>query len=275
MDVVGGPTLSTFLGDAAPALDGKTLAHFYVGVLEIDAIANGQSVKLGSSAAPYQMDLLAYQNGSADWMTQTSVPKQTYSQLRYVVDLSSTQAVFADGSSMPVQISTAATRSLSGMGASTVTAADTAYANAVDITIAAPFTVDSTSSVNADFNLSESLTENQNSILMRPTLSAATGAGQISGTVVNASGQAVQGATVVAFGSNGAAVNSATTDANGAFGIHALGADTYQLRIYNTYTNAAGYASTASGHSSITQTVDGPSISLTSGATVSAGTISD
>ncbi len=124
MDVVGGPTTRTYLGDAPPMLFGKTLAHFYVGVREIDAIANGQSVMLGSSATPLQMDLLAYQNGSTDWMTQTNVPGQAYSQLRYVLDLNSTQAVFTDGTSVSVAFSGGGSRSSSGMGSSTTTTAD-------------------------------------------------------------------------------------------------------------------------------------------------------
>ncbi|HEY9179176.1 MAG TPA: DUF4382 domain-containing protein, partial [Candidatus Baltobacteraceae bacterium] len=103
LDVIGGPalfsTLNTLLGDAAPVVGGKPLAHFYIGVREIDAIVNGQTVVLGSASTPYQMDLLQYQNGSTAWMTQTSIPMQTYTQLRYVIDIPSTQAIFADGTS--------------------------------------------------------------------------------------------------------------------------------------------------------------------------------
>jgi len=273
MDVVGGPTTRTYLGDAPPMLFGKTLAHFYVGVREIDAIANGQSVTLGSSATPLQMDLLAYQNGSADWMTQTNVPAQSYSQLRYVLDLNSTQAVFTDGTSVPVAFSGAGSRSSSGMGASTTTTSDQTYANAIDVTVNTAFAAGA--SITADFNLGESLTASGNMIVMRPALSAANGAGQITGSVMNAYGQPVLGATVVAVGSSGYAVNSGTTSSSGAFDIDALPADTYRLLIYNAYTNAAGYKSAASGQTNSAQGFYGPSVTLSAGSSTSAGTIGD
>lgn len=277
MDLVGGPCamLATSMGDASPVLYGKTLAHFYVGVREIDAIANGQSTVLGSSSTPAQMDLLQYQNGSANWMTQTTVPAQTYSQLRYVLDLSYTQAIFTDGSTLPVKFSGGYTKSSSGMGASTSTTYDATYANAIDVTVNAPFAVSSDVAIMADFNLGESLNDSGNTILMRPTLAAASGAATITGFVVNAYGNPVQDATVVAVGSNGAAVNSDTTGANGSFNLHALAADRYKLIVYNQYTNAAGYKLSSAGATTSAQGFYGPSVSVGSGSTVSAGSIGD
>ena len=280
MDTLGGPAmflLNTALGDAAPTLNGKVLAHFVIGVREIDAIGNGQTFVLGSASTPAQMDLLQYQNGSTNWMTQTSVPAQTYSQLRYVIDLGSTQAVFADGTTMPVKFSGGYSKSSYGVGNDTTTTADATFANAIDVTVNAPFTVQSTAAaaIASDFNLGESLTVNGSTIIVRPTLSAANSPGQINGTITNAWGSPVQNATVVAVGSNGKAVNSATTDASGTFNVHALPADTYQLVIYNAYTNAAGYKIYASGQSSNAQGFYGPTVSVTAGSSASTGTIGD
>lgn len=278
MDTYGGPTSSilTSLGDSAPVLDGKTLAHFYIGVREIDAIADGQIVVLGSSSTPYQMDLLQYQNGSTDWMTETSVPAQTYSQLRYVIDVPSTQAVFTDGTSMPVKFSGGNSSSSVGMGASTSTTADPTYSNSVDAIVNTPFDVQTNgASVMADFNLMESLNEDDGTVIVRPAAAIADSPGQISGSVAGSGGAAVQNAVVVAIGSNGSVANTAATDANGAFNLHALPADTYRLVVYNAYTNAAGYLVSASGQSSGSQTILGPSVSVTAGSTVSAGTIGD
>ncbi|HET9097204.1 MAG TPA: DUF4382 domain-containing protein [Candidatus Baltobacteraceae bacterium] len=276
MDVWGGPaSLLTLLGDAAPSLYGKTFSHFYIGVREVDAIVNGQTIVLGSSATPYQMDLLQYQNGSTNWMTQTSVPAQTYTQLRYVIDLSSTQAIFSDGSSLPVKFSGGFSKSSAGEGGTTTTTADATYANTVDVLLNASLPISGTAAVAADFNLSESLNESNNTIIVRPVLAAAVSPGQIGGTVVNAYGGPVQGAMVVAVGSNGAAANSAATDANGAFNLHALQADRYQLLIYNSYTNAAGYKTYSAGASSSLQGFYGPTVSVTAGSTVSAGSIGD
>jgi hypothetical protein len=277
MDVIGGPasrTMLTSMGDAAPVLGGKTLAHFYVGVREIDALSNGQTTVLGSSATPVQVDLLQYQNGSTAWMTQTSVPAQAYSQMRYVIDLNSTQAIFADGSSLPVKFSGGYSKSSYGVGNNTATTLDATYANAIDVTVNAPIDAQATS-VAADFNLTESLTLNGYTITMRPTLTAAENPAQINGTVVNASGAPVQNATVVAVASNGNAVTSATTDASGAFNLHALAGDTYQLVIYNVYSNAAGNKIYASGNTNGAQGFYGPTVSVGSGAVASAGAIAD
>ena len=277
MDVHGGPSLSTSLGDSSIVLYGKTLAHFYIGVREVDAMADGQSVVLGSSATPAIVDLVQYQNGSADWMTQTNVPATNYSQLRYIVDLNSTKAVFADGTSMPVEFSGARTSSSSGMGAATSTTWDATYANAIDITVNAPIDVSATTAaaVMGDFNLSESLAPASSAIIMRPALSAANMPAAITGTIVNEYGQPVSGATIVAVGSNGYAVNSAATDASGAFNVHALPADTYQLLVYNVYTNAAGYRTSASGETYYVTGFYGPVVTVTAGNTTSAGSIGD
>lgn len=277
--------LNTVLGDAAPVIGGKPLAHFYIGLREVDAIANGQSTVLGSAATPVQVDLLQYQNGSTAWITQTNVPEQPYTQLRYVFDMGSVQAVFADGSTMPVRLSTAASKSSDGLGNGSSTAADATYADGFDVTVNAPFTVTSTgAAVAADFNLTESLAPGgPGALTLRPTIAAANGAGQIAGTVVNNAGSPVKNATIVAVGSNGAAINSATTDANGAFTIDALPADTYQVLIYNNYTNAAGYRINAAGADPTPPSppgtapapISGPTATVTSGNSTFAGTIGD
>jgi hypothetical protein len=278
MDVVAGPTgykMNTSLGDAAPVLYGKTLAHFYIGVREIDAIGNGQTVVLGSAATPVQMDLLQYQNGSTNWMTQTDVPAQTYTQLRYVLDAPSTQAVFSDGTSMPIKFVGWSSKSSYNVGATTSTTLDATYANAIDVTINTPIGTQGADAIAADFNLTESLSVSNGTLIVRPTLSAADTPAQISGSVLNSNGAPVQNATVVALGSNGAAVNSATTDASGSFNLHALPADTYQLVIYNAYTNAAGYRLYSSGATSGSAGFYGPTIQAGAGASVNAGTIND
>lgn len=277
LDGAGGPTgrVATFMGDAAPVLYGKTLAHFYIGVREVDAIANGQTTVLGSSTAPVQMDLLQFQNGSVNWMTQTEVPAQTYSQLRYVIDMGSTKAIFTDGSTVPVKFSGQRTASSSAMGASTTTILDATYSNAIDVTVNAPFTVTSITAMMADFNLGESLVASGSAIIMRPTLSAANVPAKITGTIVNAYGMPVQDATVVAVGSSGLAVNSDVTDSNGNFNIHALPAGTYQLLVYNEYENAAGGLIFASGETFSGQGFYGPAVTASTGSTVSAGTIGD
>jgi hypothetical protein len=76
-------------------------------------------------------------------------------------------------------------------------------------------------------------------------------------------------------GSNGQAVNSDSTTSSGAFNIHALPPDTYQLIVYNVYTNAAGQKNYSSGYTTNYQGFYGPTISVSSGTTASAGNIGD
>lgn len=103
----------------------------------------------------------------------------------------------------------------------------------------------------------------------------ANGAGQVSGTVANQSGVPVQNAVVAAIGANGAVGNTSATDANGNFNLHALAAGTYQLVIYNSYENAAGQTMSATGQSSTAASLNGPTISITAGGSLSAGTLND
>lgn len=282
MDVLGGPALyiNLSLFDAAPVLNGKTVTHFTVGIREVDAIANGQAVPLVSFSSPYMVDLLQYQNGNALSMgQQIAVPAQIYSQLRVVLDQSSTQVAFSDGTTLPGVFKTnSASTSSSGAGSGTSVTPDAAIANSIDVTMNAPFSGGSTGTVSlaADFNVLESIAKvNSNYVTVRPAIFGGNASGQISGTLLNQSGTPVQNAVVAAVGSDGTVGNTAGTDQNGNFNLHALKADTYHLVIYNAYTNAAGQSITASGQSNAAASFNGPSITVSSGAKVAAGTIGD
>jgi hypothetical protein len=282
LDVIGGgpllSALSLLLGDSAPQLGGKTLAHLYVGVWRIDVTSNGQTGTLASYSSPNVIDVLAYQGSSAATAGSNNVATTTYSSTTFVVDLASSQAVFTDGTSMPLGFLTnAATKSSSGAGALTSTVAD--GPNAVDIISNRSFTVPSGQSqaVRVDFNAFESLAMSNGSLITRPVLFLAPTSGEsdIKGTVVNKWGSPVAGATVVAKDSNGNVGNTTQTDASGNFDVTTLNPGSYQLLIYNTYTNAAGQQYQASGQSNSGWTgVYGPTITTTGG-TANAGNIAD
>jgi hypothetical protein len=277
MDTYGGTNLTMSMYDASPVLSGKTVAHLFIGVDEIDAIANGTTYPIAQFGSPYVFDLLQYQNGNSLAIAQTSVPLQTYSQVRFVLNVASTQIAFADGSTMPVSFKTTSSQSSAHAANQTNTTTDATIAGAVDVTINTPFTVasGSTSSLAADFNVLESLTANANTVFIRPSMFLANGAGKVNGSVMNQNGGPVQNAVVAAIDASGNVANTSATDANGNFNLHAVQSGTYHLVIYNTYENAAGQSISASGQSSTAASVNGPTITVNAGGSTSTGTLND
>lgn len=280
----GGPAmlLKILLGDSAPVLDGKTLAHLYVGVRQINVSSAGQTQTLASFASPHVIDVLAYQGNSADSVTNSNVSSRHYDSLTFVLDVPTSQAVFTDGSSLPLTYMTNTyTRSSAGAGSSTSTVAD--GINAVDVTNTQGFDVpsDQPQAVRVDFNAFESLWLRYGTLYANPVLyvSPIGNSGQIAGTVVNSAGSPVGNATVVATDPYGNVKNTAVTGSDGTFNISTLTSGSYQLTIYNTYVNAAGHRYIASGESSSawssSATVTGPNVNVTAGSTTNAGNLSD
>jgi|GEM_PF-1384705 len=281
LDTIGGgssySSLKILMGDSAPQLGGKTLAHLYVGVWRVDVTSNGQTATLASYTSPNVIDVLAYQGNTAAAAGTNNVPTQTYNGLTFVVDLASSQAVFTDGTTMPLGFLTNTTAH-SSAGSSTTTVAD--GPNAVDIVSNRSFTVPAgqPQAVRVDFNAFESLAMNAyGSLVTQPVLFLAPigNDGDIQGTVVNKWGIPVRGATVVATDAYGNVGNTALTDANGNFDVTTLNTGPYKLTIYNYYTNAAGQQYQASGQSNNGWAgVYGPTVNVTGG-TATAGNIAD
>lgn len=281
LDVYGGiGTMSLMMGDAPPWFSGRALSHFYVGVREVDLIANGQATPVISLASPYVFDLLAYQDGSMAALGQASVTPGQYSQIRYVVDTASAQAVFSDGSSLPVTFMTNNGSSANRPGASTITTTDPNIPGAVDVTVNASISVNNGDNIayGADFNALESMAVvNNNSVKVRPSVvtAASNASGKITGNIVNQSGAAVQNVVVAAVASDGTIVNTALTGPYGKFNIHGVNAGTYQLVLYNSYTTVGGQQYNASAASNTATSFNGPSVTVTGGAETAVGTLTD
>lgn len=281
VDVSGGigPRMDIMLGDAPPWFSGRTLSHFYIGVREVDALANGQTTPVVALSSPYVFDLLAYQDGNTLDLGQGSIAPGNYSQLRFILDTASAQAIFSDGTSLPVTFLTNNGSSGNRPGASTVTTADPNIPGAVDVTVNTSISVDAGSvSYGIDFNALESMAVvNNNSMKVRPSLVIASNAsaGKITGTVVNQNGNAVQNAVVAAVAPDGTIVNTALTGPYGRFNIHHLNAGTYQVVIFNSYTTGGGQSYNASGATSNATSINGPSVTVTGGAATAAGTLAD
>jgi len=276
LDTIGGGSslvgglLKILLGDSAPQLGGKTLQHLYIGVSRIDVTANGQVTTIESYDQPKVVDVLQFQKDAAQQIGDSKVAKQKYDSLTLVVDVPSSQAVFSDHTSMPLTFLTnTPTQSSAGAGATTTTVPD--GANAVDIIAAQPFSVPEgqTQEIRADFNAFESLALQSQGLIANPVVFVAErpNSALINGTLVNANGDPVANATVVASDADGNVRNTDITDAKGNFTLSTLNRGSYTLTIYNAYTNAAGQQYQASGQTSTATVVQGPTLSLKNGHT--------
>ena len=284
MDVVGGPTnrLNVLLGDAAPNISGYTLKRLDLGIREIDAIQNGQVTVLASYDQPRVVNVLAHQDDNGESVANANVAQVTYQQLRLVVDVASSSAKFEGERPMPVDfLVNVASSSSAGAGTTTLTTSD--GPGAVDMLVTQPFSIpaDHTQSVRVDFNAFEALAlDTAGNLLARPALFVAPvdDMGSVRGRVLNANGNPVANATIVAVSPDGSVANTDWTDDKGRFRIGTLRSGTYKLVIYNAYTTAAGRVVTASGESAgntSVQSFSGPSVTVTGGQTTAAGTIAD
>jgi len=280
-DTIGGGTgkMSLNLGDAALP-NGSNISAIDLG---IDAIyvtdASGNQSTVVQNSSPQVVNVLNYQNGKVTSIGSGNVPTATYASLTIVVDVASSNIVTASGAAYKVAWMGAASKSSADFGATTSTVNN--GNGSVSITYAQPFSVLSGigQTVDVDFNAFESLVPIASSTSMpaRASLSVASESmeGMIAGSVANASGVAVQNAVVVATDSNGNAVASGFSDANGNFLLHTLAGGTYTLVVYNNYRTATGLTLTTQGQDNSSASFAGPSVTVQAGQTTHAGTIAD
>lgn len=288
MDVTGGigpsrlvgGVLGLLLGDAKPNLGGQALQHLNIGIREIDAVSDGVTTTLAKYDTPRVVDVLAHQDDSGEQVAQAGGDIKTYQQLRFVIDVASSQAMFGHQDNRALTFLTGtSTFSSVQAGATTSTTAD--GPGAVDVVVTQPFTVGASAEpkVRVDFNAYESVSMLQDgSVVALPALFVApmSDLGSIGGSVLNAKGKPVQNATIVAVASNGSIGNTTFTDDKGRFRVGTLRSGTYQLMIYNQYTTASGQHVGANGASSNAQVITGPAVTVTgSGKTTAVGTLAD
>lgn len=302
LDTHGGianSSMTVTMGDAPPSLGGKQLEHLDLAILGIDVTdSHGGTHTIARYDEPLIVDVLQYQDGNGAGVGNGKVDGQTYDQIRFLIDGNASHAVYADGSSADLLFESGG-RDESSNDAGDATTTRSAGDGRYVITVREPFTIrpNAADLVGVDFNAFESLapaggggrsTESVRSqsvtapsdggpLLVRPTLytAAAWNAGKISGTIVNRDGNPVSGAVIVACDTHGGIANASVTDASGAFELHTLPAGSYQLFVFNTYTNAAGALYQASGATSLEARIPGPSVDVRAGQTTFAGSISD
>lgn len=288
MDTIGGiggsRTFDVALMDAPPVIASSQLDHLYLAVVRIDSLQNGQAQTILSFNQPRLVDVLAHQEDSGENLGSVAgAPMTSYDGIQLVVDASRSSAT-AGKKSYGLLFTASSTNSTVGAGATTSTQSE--GGTLVRMTVAQPYAVSASKNdgVQVDFNAYESLAAlNGNTILARPTLFAMGKSveGRIKGTVVNAAGTPVYGATVVAFDANGRVGNVVSTGQNGTFLLHTLAAGSYHLKIYNDYVTAVGAehfaanATAAQAPGGRFAPLDGPAVTVTSGAVTDSGTIAD
>ena len=281
---IGGKSMLTVtLGDAAPALGGKQVDSINLGVLEIDAVKNGQVTVLASYSTPKIVDVLAHQDDAGEAVADSAVSSSSYDSLRVVVDIASSAVQVGPSwnlQTLPLNFLTnTSTASSVAAGVTTTTVAD--GPTAVDMVVTQPFSIpaDQSQTVRLDFNAFESLALVGGTLLSRPALFVApTGdLGVVRGHIQTSAGDAVKHAAVVAVASDGSIGNTGFTNANGNFVVGTLRSGTYRLMIYNTYTNATGaqFSATAPSPVNSQQILTGPSVTVTGGQTTYTDTIAD
>ncbi|MHB8148409.1 MAG: carboxypeptidase regulatory-like domain-containing protein [Vulcanimicrobiaceae bacterium] len=276
-DTLGGLPLSISLTDAPPRIGNLTPSAINLGIDSVAVISNGVTTTLATYPTPYVVDVLAAQNDPSS-IGIGDVFSGFYQQLQFVVDVKSS-GVVANGITYPLSFMTNA-GTQSSVGAGTTTQTTSVSPGAIAMTVTAPFVVDHepANAVIADFNALESIAQQSDgSLVVRPTLFAVptVKAGTIAGTVVNASGSPVYGATVVALHDGNRVANTVDTNSDGTFTLHTIAAGGYRLVIYNNYTTASGQQLTASGQTSTRTFVAGPHVRVRKNQTTQIGTIQD
>lgn len=272
------PTLNVLLTDAAPRLGALVPTEIDLGISEVDAISNGTVIPIAQYATPVVVNVLAEQDQPGS-IGIGNVWSNAYDHIRFVVDVPSSKVV-ANGASYPISFpGNAAIGATVASNGSTAT--QVLSSSSVAMTVSGSFTVGGSpaDAVEADFNAFESLKlNNAGAIVARPALFAVPSAlaGKVSGSVVNAKGVPVSGATVVALGANGAVANTDNTAADGSFKMHTLAAGSYHLVVYDSYKTNAGQTISAVGATSTSSgTVDGGYVTVTAGQTTIVPTVRD
>ncbi|HEX8806805.1 MAG TPA: carboxypeptidase regulatory-like domain-containing protein, partial [Candidatus Aquilonibacter sp.] len=273
-----GFTLAILLGDAQPVLGNLNVAQVNLGIDSINVVYQGQVTNIATYSAPYVTNIMA-NGGDPSSMGIGQSYSGNYDHIQFVVDTASSNVVDASGNAYPIQFLVGqASQSTAGAGQRSVT---TGNSTTVTMTVGGNFMIGGSpaAAVFADFNAFESLNQNSSGqIVAQPTLYAvgAANAAEIQGQVLNANGQPVCNAVIVALNANNRVANTTNTDVNGNFDLHAINAGSYQLVIYNNYTTASGQTITAQGADASTgASFQGPSVTAPAGEITQVGTLND
>lgn len=267
--------MSVFLTDAPPVLGSLTPTAINLGIDAVKVEYNGQLATIASYSTPYVVNVMENPGNPTSPIGIGQAYSGIYHRVVFVIDAASSNVV-ANGQTYPIQFEEQRSQSTIGAGRNTRTTVDN---GTVTMSVEDNFLIagNPAAAVQADFNAYESLALVNGQIVARPTLFAVpdADAGKIDGTVTNANGSPVVGATVAAFTAFGHLANTTATDANGNFDLHTLRSGSYRVVVLNTYTTASGQTLNATGNSNGNTFVAGPWITVQAGQTTQTGSIAD
>lgn len=214
------------LFDAPLAGDG---AQVNIALAGINAISNGVATPVVTNATPVVVDLISLQNVAQQYAG--ALPAGSYDTLQLVVDPNASNVV-ANGTTYPVQFGGVAADAGSYIGID-APAAFSATSGTVTVTM--------------DFNVLESVALGSGIASIDPQVVTAPNGSDVTGTLVNAAGQPVSSAAVLALDANGNVLNTTVSGADGNFTLHALPAGSATLVIQNAYVSDSGESVVAQG----------------------------
>jgi hypothetical protein len=254
------PLLGGLLGIVVDLLDAPLVdagdAQVNLGLVGINALSNGVSTPLVQNSTPQIVNLLALQQIAQQYVS--ALPPGSYDTLQLVVDPTTSSVVYR-GTTYPVQFGSVPTSSGDYAG--------------IDAAVAFSGPAGGNVTVTADFNVFESVDIEGGVAQIDPQVVTAMNAGDVTGSVVNASGGAVTNAVVLALDANGNVLNTTITDSNGAFTLHALSAGSATLVVQNAYTSASGEDATANGADA--NPPPPVPITVTAGSSLAVGSLTD
>ena len=234
-DILGGAPaakLKLMLFDAP--LTGMPGLKVNIGIDGLQLVSiTGSAVPFVTNTKPDVVNLLDLQSHSRDFVG--SAPIGAYSAVRMLVD-SATSNVTIGNMTIPIIWGTP--------GHPT-----TAPVVAIDFpcTFALTALTGTPPQISMDFNVLHSVKFSNGAIYVQPSVSAASAAAQVAGTVQNKAGKPVASAAVLAVDALGHVVNSTVTGSNGSYTIHALPPGLYSIQVKNSYVTAVGETITATG----------------------------
>ena len=238
--ILGGPTgfvLSLLLFDAPLVGASAGNAKFNAGILGVDAVdESGDSWQLIARDTPQIVNLLDLQN-SALQLGDGNLPAGSYPSIQLLLDPATTTVTY-DGQIYPVVF----------LDSNHPWWDPTQTVEAVRVPLRVTGTDGDKIGATLDFNVFQSANLSNGVVYLTPTVAAGIGDPAIAGKVVNAAGDAVSNATVVATDATGAVANTTITGADGTYHLRGISAGVYTVSVFNTFTTNAGVTVNASGN---------------------------
>jgi hypothetical protein len=233
-------------------------AHVYLAVAGMDVVAGGSAQQLVSYASPQNVDLLTLKQTA--FSLSGTLPAGSYDAIRLLVRTSGSEVV-VDGHVYPIVFTNRGRK------------VKQPAIVALDAPVAVSGAAGESISLDADFNVLESISLRGGLAYVKPKIVVSGKSARVRGRVLNDAGAPVSEATIVASDQNGTVVNTTITEADGSFTIHALGAGAYRISVQNAYVTSSGDSIAAEGSTKPT----GPSVDavLAAGDVLDLGTLSD